>query len=105
RPVALQKQTILAKERIHGCSENAHIHDPGSRDSARSCSLAPAAMGGCSNTSESIDLADWFAPSAARSRALFLVCGSVHLHRQRNASAHGCSEIPGQRGTVSLDAQ
>jgi hypothetical protein len=37
---------------------------------------------------------------------LYLWCaGGVHLHRPWNASTYGCSEIPGESGTVSLGAQ
>src|SRR6266849_4185012 len=75
------------KEAVHGCSENAHFHDPGSGDGGRHRPLAPLAIVG-RGESHPITLADWSAPSAAGSGTLLLVCRGVHLHWQRNAGAH-----------------
>src|SRR6266702_845729 len=53
--------------------------------------LAPSStvLGSCAHDPISLD--DRYPPSAAGSGTLSLVCGSVHLHGQRNASAHRCA--------------
>src|SRR5712692_2745502 len=92
------------KEAVHGCSENAHFHDPGSGDDAHPRPLAPLAIVG-RGESHPITLADWSAPSAAGSSTLLLVCRGVHFHRQRNASAHRRADLPGKIGALSMGAQ
>ena len=53
--------------------------------------LAPSStvLGSCAHDPISLD--DRYPPSATGSGTLSLVCGSVHLHWQRNASAHRCA--------------
>ena len=75
----------------YGRSENARVLDPGSWDGSRGYPLAPAARGDRSSASASIHLDGRFSPFATGSWTLSLVCGSVHLHWQRNASAHRCA--------------
>src|SRR5205814_729696 len=58
-----------------------------------------------SGTPVSIPLAPRFPPSPHGSGALSLVCGSIHLHRKRHASASGCTDLPCQSGTLSLGSQ
>src|SRR6266516_6475626 len=93
------------EEALHGCSENAHVHYPGSGDAVGHCSLVPVALVGRGGDAFPLGLANWFAPSTSRNRALFLVCGGVHLQRTCNASAYRCAKIPGQGGTLSMGAQ
>src|SRR6266487_4184179 len=93
------------EEALHGCSENAHVHYPGSGNAVGHRSLVPVALVRRGGDAFPLGLADWFAPSTSRNRALFLVCGGVHLQRTWDASAYRCAKIPGQGGTLSMGAQ
>ncbi len=63
------------EEALHGCSENAHVHYPGSGNAVGHRSLVPVALVRRGGDAFPLGLADWFAPSTSRNRALFLVCG------------------------------
>ncbi len=67
--------------------------------------LAPSStvLGSCAHDPISLD--DRYPPSAAGSGTLSLVCGSVHVHWKRNASAHRCAESPGRSGILSVGSQ
>src|SRR5438045_3193184 len=90
------------EEALHGGSENAHFHDPGSGNAVGHRSLAPVAWVRRGGIAFPLGLADWFAPFLRRSHPLLLVCRSVHLHRLWNASSYRRAGLPGEIGTLSL---
>src|SRR6266566_171520 len=95
----------MTEESIHGCFENAHFLNPGTWNSSRSRPLALTPGVGRASASASIDLDGGFSPSAVRGCTLSLVCGSVHLHWERDASAHRCTKSAGHSGTLSMGSQ
>src|SRR5258708_19247385 len=93
------------QEGMHDCAENAHFHDPGPWNGSFRPPLASPWAALFTGTAVSILLAPRFPPSPARSVALSLVCGSLHLHRKRHASAYRCADLPCQSGSLSAGSQ
>ncbi len=90
---------------MHDCAENAHLHDSGPWNGGFRHPLASPWAALFTGTPVSVPLATRFPPTPRGSGVLSLVCGCVHLHRKRHASAYRCADLPCQSGALSLGSQ